>query len=762
MASPRFAWGIDVGNRALKAIRIVRDGDQFRIDDIEIIEHDHILSQAGDNKESLIQSALANFAQKHPQRGGVVSIGLSGTTSFARFIKLPPVDPSKIGDIVRFEAVQQIPFPLEEVEWSYQLFQAPDSPEIEVGIFAIKRETVNGIIKYFTDVGLEVTVVQTNPLAVYNGLQYDDRLEGTTMIIDIGAENSDLIIAEGDGIWMRSIPVGGNNFTDALVKAFKLKFPKAEELKRNAATSKYGRQILQAMKPVFSDLVSEIQRSIGFYASTHRDSRIAKVLALGGTFRLPGLQKYLQQNLQLDVVRIDRLNAPIPTDARFAAAFNDNILSSIGAYGLALQGMGLGVMKSSLLPAHIRRERMWRDKTRWFALAASLFVAGTAIPVAKWYVDQLAYDSQEPVRRQIATVKAQAQSYDSKWRDIESSGSDDRTLISNSVKLLTDRDVTLDISKEVVSAFHGAPSATPSSIAAKPPPRSARQDVELVGFTMRYEPDLSLLLSSGAATSGNPDSSQLHPPGQSGWAIPDDRFNERADKIENFVSGEGANNTPIYNTSGSYREGPRPLGPVTGGPPPTFSGRQPDLSSASGSDQSGSPRRGFLVTVLCRTPAGNPTAVVAKKVVDVLRLRVPGAAGMSDDIAFRRVSIAFTDKVTDPRTGKEYPIGKLAPKPLPIQFVPPIDPALLSALQNNQNPGFGPGSLPPGASGRTPATGGPPLVGPNGQPIVDYTQLYPDPAHPGESTSDDALVVVLAAVEIDPKADAVAAVSPGR
>jgi len=63
---------------------------------------------------------------------------------------------------------------------------------------------------------------------------------------------------------MRSIPIGGNNFTETLVKAFKLPFAKAEDLKRNAATSKYARQIFQAMRPVFADLVAEIQRSVGF------------------------------------------------------------------------------------------------------------------------------------------------------------------------------------------------------------------------------------------------------------------------------------------------------------------------------------------------------------------------------------------------------------------------------------------------------------------------------------------------------------------
>src|SRR5919107_1858692 len=305
MANPRFAWGIDVGNRALKAVKLVRDGGGgMRVDDVDVIEHEHILSDAGDNKESLITVALNTFAAKHPEKGGAVSIGVSGQSSFARFIKLPPVEDKKLPEIVRFEAIQQIPFPLDDVEWSYQLFQDEGSPEKEVGIFAMRKELVNQHIAKFTDAGLNVRTVQMNPLAVYNAMYYDQRLKGTTMIVDVGAENTDLIITEGEQVWLRSIPVGGNNFT------------KAEDLKRNAATNKYTRQILQAMRPVFDNLVSEIQRSIGFYASVHRDSRIQRVLALGGTFRLPGLQKYLQQNLQLEVHRVDRVGAGAPENAQ--------------------------------------------------------------------------------------------------------------------------------------------------------------------------------------------------------------------------------------------------------------------------------------------------------------------------------------------------------------------------------------------------------------------------------------------------------------
>src|SRR6478672_10460147 len=363
MAS-NFAWGIDIGNRALKAVKLVREGESLRVDDFEVVEHETVLSNAGDNREALINSALSSFVQRHPFKGGQVGIGVSGQSSFARFIKLPPVEERRIPEIVRFEAIQQIPFPLDDVEWSYQLFRSEENPDVEVGIFAMRKELINQHIKYFTDQDLNVQVVQMNPLAVYNSMYYDSKLDGTTMVIDLGAENTDLIICDNETIWLRSIPIGGNNFTDALVKAFKLNFVKAEDLKRNAATSKYARQIFQAMRPIFADLVAEIQRSVGFYASVHRDSRIKKIIAVGGTFKLPGLQKYLQQNLQLEVERLDTFGAGAPPDPKQAANFQDNILSLVSSYGLALQAMGEGNVKitSSLLPQRIRRERMWQEK----------------------------------------------------------------------------------------------------------------------------------------------------------------------------------------------------------------------------------------------------------------------------------------------------------------------------------------------------------------------------------------------------------------
>ncbi len=498
MASARFAWGIDDGNRALKAEKLVREGDGFRVDDFEFIEHETFLSQAGDNRESLITAALAQFVQKHPQKGGVASISVSGQQSFARFIKLPPVETKKLPEIVRFEAIQQIPFPLDDVEWSYQLFQTPDSPDVEVGIFAMRKELINRHVGFYTDVDLNVQVVQMSPLAVYNAMAHDGRIDGTTMIIDLGAENTDLIIADGETVWLRSIPIGGNSFTEALSKAFKVTFPKAEEMKRTAGTSKYVRQIMQAMRPVFADLVAEIQRSVGFYASVHRDSRIKKIVALGGTFKLPGLQKYLQQNLQLDVERIDTINAVAPADAKLAATFNEHLLSSsIGAYGLALQAMGDAKIISSLLPESIRREKLWRDKVKWFAAAAALFVAGTGVAYGSWYFAKSQYDSKADVRSTIHNDLQRAQDLDNQWSTIQSAGGTDLAIVKNVKGLADNRFLWPTLLNDVQACL---PTPQPEVLNSDPEvvkkiERNKRKVIWLDNLTSHYYPDLTPILA---------------------------------------------------------------------------------------------------------------------------------------------------------------------------------------------------------------------------------------------------------------------------
>ena len=51
----------------------------------------------------------------------------------------------------------------------------------------------------------------------------------------MGVDSTDLIVTNGLKIWQRTMPIGGSNFTRALVQGMRMTFPKAENLKRNAA-----------------------------------------------------------------------------------------------------------------------------------------------------------------------------------------------------------------------------------------------------------------------------------------------------------------------------------------------------------------------------------------------------------------------------------------------------------------------------------------------------------------------------------------------
>ena len=48
-----------------------------------------------------------------------VNVCAPGFHVFSKFVKLPPVDQSKVTQIIQYEAQQNVPFPLEEVVWDY-------------------------------------------------------------------------------------------------------------------------------------------------------------------------------------------------------------------------------------------------------------------------------------------------------------------------------------------------------------------------------------------------------------------------------------------------------------------------------------------------------------------------------------------------------------------------------------------------------------------------------------------------------------------
>ena len=523
MATTQAVWGIDLGRCALKAIKL-RQAANGKVEILghDYIEHAKILSQPDADRHELIAGALEKFLSRNDISKDLVVVSVPGQHTLARFTKLPPVAPKRIPDIVRYEADQQIPFDMDEVIWDYQIFEQEDLPDVEVGIFAMKRELLREHLLHFEQAAIEPIAVQPCPLALYNTAQFDGMLAAeTTVLLDIGAENADLIVATRGSLWTRTIPIGGNAFTDALVKSFKLSFAKAESLKHTAESSKYRRQIFQAMRPVFADLVQELQRSIGFYSSTHRDAQIEKLVGVGNAFKLPGLEKYLHQNLGMTVEVPTAFQKVVANEAARAETLTDQFRGFPVAFGLALQGLDLTTVTSNLLPTEIAKQAVWRKKRPAFAAAAACLVLAGGLIWFRQASDTRALAAGAEIAMTIevddpddviengarspsawgkaAEVREAAQALKKELRDRQGEGTEERaqteTLIElQQQKMLVPRVVELihDAIPVVDGALGQAKSTTQVREAiAGAVPRAEREQVFIESLVMQFEPNLN-------------------------------------------------------------------------------------------------------------------------------------------------------------------------------------------------------------------------------------------------------------------------------
>ena len=397
-------WGIDIGQCALKAMRCRAhdDPDKIVVEAFDYIEYPKILTQPDANPAELVADALKQFLSRNQVHNDRVAVSVAGQSGLARFIKLPPVEAKKIPDIVRYEARQQIPFDLNDVIWDYQRLGGGSEEsgfvlETEIGLFAMKRDAVFRALDPFVKAGIEVDIVQLAPLALYNFVVFDmlqdlpspeaydpDDPPESIVMISLGTDATDLVVTNGFKVWQRSVPLGGNHFTKSLTKEMKLTFAKAEHLKRNATTAQDPKAVFQAMRPVFNDLQTELQRSLGFFTNLDRTAKIGRVVAMGNAFKLPGLRRYLAQSLGFEIERVESFRGIVGAEVLATPAFKDNILSFGVCYGLCLQGIQSGGLRTNLLPKEISMDRLIRRKKPWAVATAAVVMLACTVSYAAY------------------------------------------------------------------------------------------------------------------------------------------------------------------------------------------------------------------------------------------------------------------------------------------------------------------------------------------------------------------------------------------
>ena len=358
-----------------------------------------------------LQEALAekNYQSRN------VNVCAPGYHTFSKFVKLPPVDTSKVTQIIQYEAQQNVPFPLEEVVWDYQILGAAPTGELEVLLVAIKSDVVESLFRTADKAGLRLELVDVSPAALCNAFRYNyGDLQGCTMLLDIGAKTSNLLFFEKGSVYSRGINIGANAITQDFAKESKLGYDAAEKLKieegfvslggayeepenaHQAAISKIARQVL-------TRLHIQVNQTIQFYRGQQGGSPPDRLFLSGGATSMPYTAQFFSEKLNLPVeyfnpLRNLQINEELPREELAKVAH------SLGeAVGLGLRNLAHCPVELNLMPKSSLKRQQFNQKKPY--LVASVFCLILLVFAYGWFYDNEAAEKQKALDQLKPTVE---------------------------------------------------------------------------------------------------------------------------------------------------------------------------------------------------------------------------------------------------------------------------------------------------------------------------------------------------------------------
>lgn len=300
------------------------------------------------SREASLQKALQELLAAGGFQSKVINVCAPGFHVFSKFVKLPPVDTSKVTQIIQYEAQQNVPFPLEEVVWDYQILGAAPTGELEVLLVAIKSDIVEGLFRTSEAASTKLSLVDVSPAALANAFRYNyGDLEGCSMLLDIGAKTSNLLFFDKETIYARGINIGANSITADFAKESKLGYDEAESTKiaqgfvslggayeepddpQQQAISKIARQVM-------TRLHIQVNQTIQFYRGQQGGAAPVRLFLSGGASTMPYTAQFFAEKLNMPVDYFNPLR-----NVQIDPGVNIEELAKIGHQMGELVGLGL-------------------------------------------------------------------------------------------------------------------------------------------------------------------------------------------------------------------------------------------------------------------------------------------------------------------------------------------------------------------------------------------------------------------------------------
>ena len=375
MAQSNRILALDIGSAGIKAAEFEIGSESVPVlQSFAFAEYGDELTE--DTRELLVAETLGQLLRENRFTAKDALLSISGQFTLTRFVKLPPVseEESRVRQIVEFEARQNVPFPMEEVIWDYQLIANPEAEELEVMFVVVKNEIVEEITRAVQAAGIFPVMVDVAPAACYNAARANGIGEDEcALVLDIGGRSTNLLFLERKQFFTRTIPIAGITITQQVAKELDVTLEEAEEIKRKHGfvglggayedpDSEVAAVVSKVVRNVMTRLHGEVNRSIGVYRSQQKGNRPSKLYLTGGTSILGYTSEFFTEKLGVETQYLNpfpivRLSPNIDTDQLEGVA---HIFSQV--VGLALRRRSACPVEVNLVPERITRQIALRQK----------------------------------------------------------------------------------------------------------------------------------------------------------------------------------------------------------------------------------------------------------------------------------------------------------------------------------------------------------------------------------------------------------------
>ena len=381
-----------------------------------------------------VSNAIGEMVTELKVKGSDVRNVVSGQQVFMRFIKLPLIDIEDISEHVGYEAQQHIPFPLEDIIYSYQVLPEREPGEQEVLLVAIKKDVLDNLNTQVEDNGLKTRSVDCSITSLYNAyrISYPEDEGESVVILDIGAKTTDIIFSEGGRFFTRSVTAAGSFITNNIAREFNLNYKEAEQLKiesgmvslGNGFTDNMSEQeaaLATTIRTAMSRLSSEVQRTINHYRAQYKGTAPSKAYICGGGARLPYAVEFLQAALNIPVEYLNPLQAFSIGAKVDEEALSMDALCLGPIAGAAVTGAKVGEFYIDLVPTSVGKDRAELQMLPKIAAGGLIALAGAGafVFMANNAVKQ-AEETNELFKRQLAPIEKDARAVQTAEEDFNS------------------------------------------------------------------------------------------------------------------------------------------------------------------------------------------------------------------------------------------------------------------------------------------------------------------------------------------------------